>query len=322
MDIYNQHHKEQTMKDQDINEQDINEQDIKDRTISIGVVSTSTGIPISTLRTWERRYGFPTSERSNGGQRLYNFDIIRHLRLINDALKQGFRPKQVMLLPLEELQNLVGSSIEHPVWEGMTEINEWLEYTKNLDGESLDAGFQSCFSHLGLLKFMTDRLVPFLEIMGKSWSEGSLEIYQEHFASQRILDFLTHRWRALSDRIKGNAKSVICAALPQEQHYLGLHMAATVASLYGFKVIFLGPKTPELDIQACAIQANAQAVLLSVSITTSKDTVLSQLSYLRKILPSQIDLIVGGNGSPLNISEKGVLVIQNLHELAMWCQHN
>ena len=159
---------------------------MKEKTISIGAVSSSTGIPISTLRTWERRYGFPVAERSEGGQRLYNIDIIRHLRLINDALKQGFRPKQVMTMRLEELQNLVGSSVEHPVWEGMNEVSEWLDYTINLDGEALDTGFQSCFSHLGLLKFMTDRLVPFLEVMGKSWSEGELEIYQEHFASQTV----------------------------------------------------------------------------------------------------------------------------------------
>ena len=298
------------------------ETSVHEQPISIGAVSSSTGIPISTLRTWERRYGFPTSERSEGGQRLYNRDIIRHLRLINDALKQGFRPKQVMSLPLEELQNLVGSSVEQTVWEGMTEIKEWLEYTKNLDGESLDAGFQTCFSHLGLLKFMTDRLVPFLEIMGKSWSEGTLEVYQEHFASQRILDFLTHNWRNLSDRIKGNTKSVICAGLPQEQHYLGLHMAATVSALYGFKVIFLGPKTPEVDIQACAIQTKAQAVFLSISITTPKDMVGSQLSYLRKILPENVKLIVGGNGAPLQISDTNIKVLSNLYELALWCQNH
>ena len=94
---------------------------MKEKTISIGAVSTATGIPISTLRTWERRYGFPMAERSEGGQRLYNVDIIRHLRLVNDALKQGFRPKQVMTMPLEELQNLVGTAVEHPVWEGMNE---------------------------------------------------------------------------------------------------------------------------------------------------------------------------------------------------------
>ena len=292
---------------------------MKEKTISIGAVSTATGIPISTLRTWERRYGFPVAERSEGGQRLYNVDIIRHLRLINDALKQGFRPKQVMTMRLEELQNLVGTAVDHPVWEGMNEVAEWLEYTKKLNGEALDIGFQSCFSHLGLLKFMTDRLVPFLEIMGKSWSEGELEIYQEHFASQRILDFLTQKWRLLSDRSQGK-RSVICAALPQEQHYLGLHMAATVSALYGFKVIFLGPKTPELDIQACAEQTQAQAVLLSISITTPKETVSSQLEYLSQILPQNVDLIVGGNGAPLDLSNDRIQTVSNLHELATWCQ--
>ena len=294
---------------------------MKEKTISIGAVSSATGIPISTLRTWERRYGFPIAERSEGGQRLYNIDIIRHLRLINDALKQGFRPKQVMTMRLEELQNLVGSAVEHPMWEGMTEISEWLDYTKKLDGESLDTGFQSCFAHMGLLKFMTDRLVPFLEIMGKAWSEGNLEIYQEHFASQRILDFLTQKWRSLSDR-GYKSQSVICATLPHEQHYLGLHMAATVSALYGFKVIFLGPKTPELDIQACAKQTQTQAVLLSVSITTPRETVLSQLSYLRKILPPDIDLLVGGNGAPLSMAGDRILIISNLYELATWCQNN
>ena len=67
-----------------------------------------------------------------------------------------------MTMRLEELQNLVGTAVDHPVWEGMNEVKEWLEYTKTLNGEALDMGFQS--SHLGLLKSMTDRLVPFLEV--------------------------------------------------------------------------------------------------------------------------------------------------------------
>ena len=97
-------------------------------------------------------------------------------------------------------------------------------------------------------------------------------------------------------------------------------MAATVSALYGFKVIFLGPKTPELDIQACAEQTQAQAVLLSISITTPKETVSSQLEYLSQILPKSVDLIVGGNGAPLDLSNDKIQTVSNLHELATWCQ--
>jgi methylmalonyl-CoA mutase cobalamin-binding subunit len=97
-------------------------------------------------------------------------------------------------------------------------------------------------------------------------------------------------------------------------------MAATVSALYGFKIIFLGPKTPESDIQACAEQTHAQAVLLSISITTPKETVASQLEYLSQILPQSVDLIVGGNGAPLNLSNDRIQTVSNLHELATWCQ--
>ena len=43
---------------------------------------------------------------------------------------------------------------------------------------------------------------------------------------------------------------MLFASPPGEAHFLGLHMAATIVALYGFKVIFLGPQTPLLDIQA------------------------------------------------------------------------
>ena len=70
-------------------------------TMTIGAVSRATGIPVNTLRTWERRYKFPTAERSDGGQRLYSPEVIQHLNLINIALQKGFRPKQVMRPPAE-----------------------------------------------------------------------------------------------------------------------------------------------------------------------------------------------------------------------------
>ena len=39
---------------------------------NIGVVARMTGIPVATLRVWERRYQFPTAERTEGGHRLYS----------------------------------------------------------------------------------------------------------------------------------------------------------------------------------------------------------------------------------------------------------
>ena len=268
--------------------------------LTIGAVSQATGIPVNTLRTWERRYNFPPSDRSPGRQRLYSPEIIFHLRLINKALDKGLRPRQIMGLSHEELSSILGETTTQEDLNDNKEIAEWLEAAQNLDGLALDKGFKSALSHLGLQNFIIDRVCPFLELIGRSWSEGSIEIFQEHFASQRINDFLTSCWRSLSDTAQG--KTVVCAALPGEHHYLGLQMAAAIMALNGFKIIFIGPHTPLTDIQACAWQSQAYAILLSCSITTSNKDLHPMLVELRRLLPPSTKMLIGGSGSPANIS--------------------
>jgi len=41
---------------------------------AIGSVERDTGIGRDTLRVWERRYGFPSPERNNKGERVYTAD--------------------------------------------------------------------------------------------------------------------------------------------------------------------------------------------------------------------------------------------------------
>ena len=50
--------------------------------LSIGVLSRATGIPAETLRTWERRYGFPLPDRKPSGHRLYPAATVKHLRRV------------------------------------------------------------------------------------------------------------------------------------------------------------------------------------------------------------------------------------------------
>ncbi len=285
--------------------------------LTIGAVSQATGIPVNTIRTWERRYNFPPSNRSPGRQRLYSPEIITHLRLINQALSQGLRPRQIMALDYEELQQLIGETVpkKEPISE---ELKEWLKATKELNSEVLDNGFRISMARLGLYEFLTERVSPFLILLGKSWTEGKLEIFQEHFASQRISHLLNTSWRTLSDGNQG--KLVLCASLPGEQHYLGLQMAAAIIALNGYRIMFLGPKTPLLDIQACAWQSQAYAVMLSISITTPQEEVTPKLHELRELLSPSTQMLLGGSGAPVNIMN--TIRMTNFTELSSWAKHN
>jgi len=62
-----------------------------DATLSIGAVSRATGIPTSTLRTWERRYGFPDPARTESGHRRYTPSVVSHLELLARAIDAGHR---------------------------------------------------------------------------------------------------------------------------------------------------------------------------------------------------------------------------------------
>jgi DNA-binding transcriptional MerR regulator len=50
------------------------------------------GVPVSTLRTWEERYGLVIAVRSSGGQRRYTLKQLGQLSFVVEQLEQGFSP--------------------------------------------------------------------------------------------------------------------------------------------------------------------------------------------------------------------------------------
>ena len=282
--------------------------------ITIGALSSACGIPISTIRTWERRYGFPCPDRTPGNQRLYNPVIIEQMKLIQHALECGHRPGQIVPLTIEQLKQLVDSSAPSSPPPIDDEIKRWVEAAKQLDGSFIEGAFQQSCRMLGVERFLIERVSPFLQAIGTEWASGKLQIFHEHFASERLHDFLTSTWRPLSNHSKG--PYMVCATLPGEQHDLGLHMATTIAALHDFQILFLGPKTPLEEMINCASQVNATAILVSISIASDLRRAHNMLKDLYSDLPKNIDLVVGGAGASPSIP--GVVFIENLAQFSSW----
>ena len=68
-----------------------------------GVAARLAGLPVETLRVWERRYGISDTDRSAHGQRLYSDAQVRRLRLMKQLVDQGHPIGALAQLPLEEL---------------------------------------------------------------------------------------------------------------------------------------------------------------------------------------------------------------------------
>ncbi|KQQ32507.1 hypothetical protein ASF61_15175 [Duganella sp. Leaf126] len=66
------------------------------------------GLPVETLRVWERRYGVSDAGRSPRGQRLYSSEQVRRLGLLKRAVDQGHAISTVARLDTAELLALTG----------------------------------------------------------------------------------------------------------------------------------------------------------------------------------------------------------------------
>ncbi len=76
---------------------------------SIGTVAETLGIPASTLRTWEDRYGLVVPTRSEGGHRLYSRQDLERLRFIAGHLAEGMQPGEAHRLLADQVR--AGSSL-------------------------------------------------------------------------------------------------------------------------------------------------------------------------------------------------------------------
>jgi DNA-binding transcriptional MerR regulator/methylmalonyl-CoA mutase cobalamin-binding subunit len=272
-------------------------------------VSQATGIPTNTLRTWERRYGFPAPARTDGGQRVYEASVVSHLRLVRLALERGHRAKQALGLSAAELQALLGGRVVAEAVDGP--MVAWQQAIRELDGPLFSSLLRQERSRLGALGFVASRVGPFLRWVGEAWASGELQIHHEHFAADHIRSTLDETWRMLSP--PGRAQAV-CATLPGEPHDIGVLMSAVAIASGGLRPLVLPGQTPADQIAASARTLSARAVVISLSAFSDGQSFELPLRSLRAALPDGTHLWIGGAGAPEQFA--GAITGQPLERLA------
>lgn len=290
--------------------------------LSIGTLSAATGVPVDTLRTWERRYGFPAPVgRTEGSHRRYAVDTVQTVHLIVEALAQGHRPSAVVGKSPEEIRQLLELGARAAPGEAAERENRaverWLLLTRELDGVTLAKELELCLAGMPVIAFLERCIGPFLAEVGERWARGELRISHEHFASERTREFLSARWRALAEASPGDAVNIVLATPPAEHHVLGLHMAAWVIALAGARVIFLGADTPMSEICFAADRHAASGVVLSVAAGYAGD-LAAHLEELSRALPSGVSWVVGGSGALGRGFDSGHF-LNRFSGLATWC---
>ena len=275
---------------------------------NISDVSRLAGIPKDLLRMWERRYGYPKPARDGNGDRVYSDAQLDKLILIRQLVDQGKRPGKLMRLELSELKALQ----QTPKLE--LDSDRLIELLQASDAVGLRSWFQAQLQAEGLRGFVHKVMVPAIQKVGQSWSQGELAIYQEHLFTELMQGLVR---QSLAEHYQQNGKpKVMLTTVPGEQHSLGLLMVEALLRLGGAEVVSFGTEMPFRDIKEAASSHRADVIGLSFSASFKQDDAIVMLNGLRQMIEPAIRIWVGGAAfEPGCELPRGVELIDDLHGL-------
>jgi len=293
---------------------------------SIGYISRACGIPSDTIRTWERRYGYPVPIRLESGHRRYSGETIERLCLVKEALGAGIRPARALRSPLPVLRELMmgpdpeASGKQDPSQEPSgarfsAEIRSCLLAAEQLREDRIAAVLDQAWAAGPPPDFIDFFVMPLLRAIGKAWVDGELGVAHEHCASSLVESYLSDRWRHITASV-GTGNTMVCTTLPDDRHSIAVHAASLVLRTEGIPTVVLGCDTPIEETLTALRQTEARALVLSVSRVVSDTAQLRGLNTLRRALPDDVALCYGGRESTKPIP--GTTFLPTFKALSCW----
>jgi DNA-binding transcriptional MerR regulator/methylmalonyl-CoA mutase cobalamin-binding subunit len=262
-------------------------------TYSIKAVAAATGLSVETLRAWERRYRVIEPKRGAGGHRLYTTHDVSRLRRLHETTARGHAIGKIAHLSDDALSRLLS---DHPASGEGAAAEAFIERILAAVGKyrpaECDRVMATAFALLSPFDVVRNVLSPALREVGERWHRGDLSIAQERIASncaRRQLTALLHTFNSVA---KGPA--VVFATLSGERHELGILMCAALAASLQLRTYYLGPDLPAEEAARCAQKSNAAAVAISVVMHDHLEAALEQLHTLRRQLPDEVEIWLGG----------------------------
>ncbi len=230
----------------------------------IQVVAELTGIPASTLRAWERRYGIPSPRRTDSAYRLYSAEDVALIRRIQSLCDGGLsvgqaaerlREPRSMRTPAE------GAAIFDDAFAAAS--RRIVDATLRFVPEEIEAEIQRC-TLLGDPLDVFERIFrPALLETGRLWSVGALSVAQEHVAAG-LMETAGRDLLRVS-RPTTAARRAIVACWDEEQHALPLIGVALAAQSRGLHAVVLGGRTPPAALAEAVRALDPDLVCLSIT---------------------------------------------------------
>jgi DNA-binding transcriptional MerR regulator len=218
--------------------------------VPIASVSKSLAIPVPTIRSWERRYGFPSPPRTDGRHRRYTAREIEQLRDLRDLITHGHSAREAVAR-LSALP--VGT-------EGGDLVTELIEAALRLDSDGVRRTLDRSAERLGVESAIRDVVFRAMREIGTRWKTGTCDIEQEHLASEAVRVWLARQTTMAPPPFRPDP--IVLACGPKDLHTIGLETFAVVLARRGWPLRMLGAMTPAASLLSTVRSVGAAAAVV------------------------------------------------------------
>lgn len=276
---------------------------------NLKVVVRETDLKPSTIRAWERRYGMPRPQRTNGGHRQYSQHDIETLQWLVARQEEGMSISHAVQLwrtlndqdgdPLREPEPVLAPDpVPLAAPRASTEVaslrEEWVAACLSFDRIAGEQVLSRAFALFPPEVICVQLLQAGLSEIGDLWYQGEISIQQEHFASAMSVQRLEMLLAATAPPTR--PERIIVASAEDDFHVFSPLLFAFLLRRRGWDVLYLGADMPAASLEETVAQVRPHMLIISAQTLSTATSILDVTSAL-----SGHNTVVGYGGIIFNM---------------------
>src|SRR5512134_1425605 len=234
--------------------------------VPIASVSKTLDIPVPTIRSWERRYGFPSPSRTGGRHRRYTPREIEQLRDLRDLITRGHSAREA-----------VARLTVAPAPGGDEELLQVVvDSAMRLDSDGIRSALDRSADRFGVEGAIREVVFRAMREIGTRWKTGTCDVEHEHLATEAVRGWLARQAAMAPPPFRGDP--IVLACGPKDLHTIGVEAFAVVLTRRGWPCRVLGAMTPAESVLAAVRAVRAVAAVVTAQRGVTRRAAIESLT--------------------------------------------
>jgi len=272
---------------------------------TIKEASARTGVGVSLIRAWERRYGVLEPARTPAGYRLYDDASIRTLLAMRSLVASGWTPSEAARAigagetQLADQPRAEGTSGSSGPGHRAQLIERFIAAAEAASTVETEAALDEMLAAGSYESVIDDLVLPAAAALGDAWAADRLSVAAEHAASEAVARRLAAVYQAAG---VPRSTAVVVGLAPGARHELGTLGFAAALRRAGTGVLYLGQDVTVDGWLDATARTRARAAVIGAVTPGEADAAGPVIEALRSAGVSLI--AIGGAGATDAVAQR------------------